>query len=68
MPEATKIIPFPSRAKPRALSPKSRIAEFSELSEIILDKRSGNTIKCLVLAAGEADGVAQDALSWPRWR
>jgi hypothetical protein len=57
MPVATKIIPFPSRAKPRALPPKSRISEFAQLSEIIRDKRSGDAIKSLVPAASTTAGV-----------
>ncbi len=65
MPEFTKIIPFPSRARPRALPQKSRIAEFAELSEIIRTKRSGNAIKRLVLAAGAADGVITSSVVWP---
>ncbi|MBU1176360.1 MAG: hypothetical protein KKH72_13220 [Alphaproteobacteria bacterium] len=66
MPEPTKIIPFPSRAKPRVLPTKPRVVEFVELSEIIRDNRSGDTIKGLVLAADAADGMVPNVLTWPR--
>ena len=65
MPEFTKIIPFPSRARPRALPSKSRIIEFAELSEIIRTKLSGNAIKRLVLAAGATDGAITSVVTWP---
>lgn len=65
MPEFTKIIPFPSRAKPRALPSISHITEFAELSEIIRTKLSGNAIKRLVLAAGVTDGTITNVVTWP---
>lgn len=65
MPEHTKIIPFPSRAKPRVLSPKPRMVEFAALSKIILGKRADNTIDRLAFAARTADGVAPNVLIWP---
>lgn len=68
MPVATKIIPFPRRAKPRTIEPKSRIAEFAQLSEIIRDKRSGGAIKRNILAASAVDGVVPDAPTWPQGR
>ena len=65
MPEPTKIIPFPVRAKTRVLRPQPRMVEFVELSEIILDKRPDDTIERLVLAAGVADGVVPSVLVLP---
>jgi len=65
MPESTKIIPFPNRAKARAQPQKTRIAEFAQLSEIIRDKRSGNDVRRLILTAGAAEGAITNGRTWP---
>jgi hypothetical protein len=53
--EATKIIPFPGRAKPHELAPHQRFIEFAELSEIIWSEHAGDNVERLVLPVSAAD-------------
>lgn len=55
MSESTKIIPFPSRARPLLLPSRSPVVEFAELSEFIWRERSPHHVRRLVLPAVAVD-------------